>query len=344
MNLNLRNRILFFFFLLLTAFSGWQCSSIKTLSADPSAIPEAPDYSRYSSWAALPQTEDYADECPVPEMIDRQAKASADIFFIHPTTDFETDRWNTGLDDARINRKTDSQPVKYQASIFNGAGRIFAPRYRQMSYWGFFSEDTLAEEKALQLAYSDVRRAFQYYLEYYNDGRPVVIATHSQGSVHGIWLLKEFFDGTDLQDQLVAAYLVGWPIQPGTFEHIPEGDSATQTGCFLSWCSFRKGAIPDDPAYYRGAIVTNPLNWRSDGSFAGAENHKGMVLRKFDEVQSGLVGAQAHEGVLWVYPERIFPFIFLKNMHIADYNLFYQDVRANVEERVKAWEARNGGQ
>ena len=62
-------------------------------------------------------------------------------------------------------------------------------------------------EIARLLLDEDVKAAFQYYLEHYNNGRPIIIASHSQGTTHAKRLLKEFFDGTALQHQLVAAYL-----------------------------------------------------------------------------------------------------------------------------------------
>ena len=80
--------------------------------------------------------------------------------------------------------------------------------------------DTTSEKKALFLAYGDVKRAFKYYLENYNQGRPIIIASHSQGSFHSIKLIQEFFDGTPLQKQFVAGYLPGWPFTEATFSNI----------------------------------------------------------------------------------------------------------------------------
>jgi len=48
---------------------------------------------------------------------------------------------------------------------------------------------------AFELAYRDVKAAFLYYLEHNNSGRPIIIASHSQGSTHAKRLLKELFDG-----------------------------------------------------------------------------------------------------------------------------------------------------
>lgn len=36
-------------------------------------------------------------------------------------------------------------------------------------------------EGCLELAYEDIKCAFEYYMENYNDGRPIVVAGFSQG-------------------------------------------------------------------------------------------------------------------------------------------------------------------
>jgi alpha-beta hydrolase superfamily lysophospholipase len=62
----------------------------------------------------------------------------------------------------------------------------------------------------VDLAYADVKAAFQYYLAHYNEGRPIIIAGHSQGTAHATRLLHEFFEhDPKLRRQLVAAYLIG---------------------------------------------------------------------------------------------------------------------------------------
>ena len=53
---------------------------------------------------------------------------------------------------------------------------------------------TIHKQKKIDVAYADVKRAFDYYLENYNNGRPIIIAGHSQGSGHGMRILKEYFD------------------------------------------------------------------------------------------------------------------------------------------------------
>ena len=205
-----------------------------------SPIPPASDYADANNWAALPTKKDAADLVPKGSPFqDEQATAKADIFFIHPTilTYEPTNefKWNASFSDTYLNAKVDNSTILNQATIFNAAGRVYAPRYRQAHYHAFvtsFKEDKAA---ALDVAYSDVKKAFQYYLTHYNKGRPIIIASHSQGTIHATKLIKEFFDGKELQKQLVSAYIIGIATPKNIFTNIRPCESPTQTGCFIAY-------------------------------------------------------------------------------------------------------------
>ena len=300
-------------------------------------IGPGPDYESISAWSSLPEKEDFADLVPKGAEPEAQADASVDVFFIHPTTFNERTAWNANIQDRELNARTDEWAVKHQASIFNRSCRVYAPRYRQMCYGGFFSKDTLSTQQALDLAYSDVRRAFEWYLSSYNRGRPILIAGHSQGALHAQRLLKEFFDGKELSQQLVAAYIPGWPFTPSTFAALPVCDSPDQTGCVVGWCSWKEGVEPKTlHTYYQDAVVVNPLSWRTDNSQVLATDHLGYVGAKFKRVHPQKIDVQVHQGILWVSsPLPISP---IKNFHVGDFNLFWSDVRHNVATRVDAYE------
>ncbi len=303
--------------------------------------PAAPDYARLEYWAAHPDKADEADRVPDPSLRDRQAEAAVDVFFVHPTTYSGRARsWNADPDDAKLNRETDETTIRHQASIFNGAGRVFAPRYRQAHLRAFYTKDKRTAARALDLAYEDVRRAFQYYLDHYNEGRPIIIAAHSQGTRHAVRLLKEFFDGKPLGDRLVAAYLVGWPVRKAQYATIPPCATPDQTGCFVSWRSFRHGYVPKRYVHGDSIACINPLLWTPDETPAPARLNEGTVLRGFDRLWPGIADAQVHDGLLWVHKPR-FPgsaLLLTPNYHIADYNLFYVNVRKNAMLRAAHFE------
>ncbi len=296
-----------------------------------------PDYSLASHWSCLPEKADEADHAPDVASPDNQGEAMADVFFIHPTTFMEADSvWNASLADSALNLSTDERAIRHQASIFNRAGRVFAPRYRQMVYGGFVTTDEEAKRKALELAYSDVRAAFAYYLEHWNQGRPIIIAGHSQGALHGMLLLSEFFDGKPLQAQLVAAYLPGWPIAKDRYSQLKPCETPEETGCVASWCTFREGYEPPSlNSYYQNAIVVNPVNWTADGSPSDKAAHRGFLMGNYKTVKTQALVARQHEGILWVTSP--VPLVRIKNFHVGDFNLFWLDVRENAELRVNAF-------
>jgi hypothetical protein len=291
-------------------------------------------YDDLNNWAAHPQKWDPSDSIPEPLRKDTRDTA-ADVFFIHPTT-YTKDKkgWNADLSDAAINVKTDYSTILYQASVFNQHCRIFAPRYRQAHFSAFFT-DAIEAQAAFDTAYADVRTAFLYYLEHYNIDRPIIIAGHSQGAKMAAMLLKEFFDGES--PQLVAAYVFGWPVPKNYFEKLPVCDSPGQTGCFITWRTYRRGYVPEyikqeNPRSY----VVNPLNWKTDSTYAFKQLNKGSVLRSFNKVIRRTTDAQIHDDVLWVNKPK-FPgavFFTTNNYHIGDVNLFYVNIRENVELRI----------
>jgi hypothetical protein len=301
-----------------------------------------PDYSDLNYWAASPFKYDPSDNVPK-DLRDQQKDSLADVFFIYPTsyTDREMpDGWNADIDDAAVNKKTDDASILYQASVFNKYCRVFAPRYRQANLFAFYTKNKDSANDALNLAYEDVRNAFEYYLKNYNHGRPIIIASHSQGTWHAGKLLKEFFEGKPLEKQLVCAYIIGLPVFTNYFSQLKPCEDSTATGCFVSWRTFQEGYIaPYIEKETLKAYVINPLTWTMDTTLAPAYLNKGGVLRNFNKVIPGLVHAQIHGNVLWVNKPKFLGSIFIKtkNFHIADYNLFYENIRENVGTRIRAF-------
>jgi Protein of unknown function (DUF3089) len=324
--------------------------------------PLAPDYSLSASWGALPDREDAADVVPNGDVQDRQASAEVDVFFVHPTTFFGTAGWNQALDDTSTNQLTDTFVLRGQASVFNGCCRIYAPRYRQATIYSFM-DNSGSGKAALQLAYEDVERAFDYFIEHYNQGRPFILAAHSQGSVHVRTLLERRITGTPLRERLVAAYPIGFGIDreemAKSVPDVPVCESAEQIGCVVTWNAVGPHAQPwGDP---RKNICVNPLTWHADGAAAQASLNLGGVtypgtfegtladvkgvpqdfIAAKPVLETGVADAQCVDGMLLVkeihsknYAARP---MGRDNYHIYDYNLFHMNLRKNVEERVAAY-------
>ena len=327
-----------------------QCTSNGYMKLQPQYETEKmdliPDYSQLQYWAAHPDKKDPSDSLPKPIYKDYQPSDKADVFFVHPTSYLDTNKptgWNASFADVKLNLYTDYTSILNQASIFNQAGRIYAPRYRQAhikSYSPINYADTLKALAAFELAYQDVKAAFEYYLAHYNNGRPIIIASHSQGSTHSKRLLKEFFDDKPLAKKLVAAYVVGMAIDPGDYVQLKACETPEATGCICAWRTYQEGYIPDFVVKEKfNSIVTNPLSWSKNDPSVDRKLNKGAVLYQFNKITPKVADAINHDGILWTKkPHFLGSFLFkTSNYHIADYNFYYLSVRQNAVDRVNSY-------
>ena len=252
---------------------------------------------------------------------------------------------NADINDSALNHKTDITTILYQATVFNGSCRVFAPRYRQAHLRAYFQQKSEESTKAFDLAYEDLRTAFQFYLNHWNRGRPIIIAAHSQGSMHAVRLLQEFFDGKPLQKQLVCAYVVGWQIKKDDFKYLLFGNSPLQTGCVVGWRTYKNDN--EDFLIKRengNSLCVNPITWATDNNWTSTEMHKGAVGKDFNKLVPKKISVEVAPGIniLWVripdeMDQRSGMASRFGNFHIADYNLFWMDIRENVKERISAY-------
>ena len=330
---------------------------------DRQTPPPAPDYAQAASWAALPGTPNATDATPAGVARADPAAAQVDVFFIYPTSFFSNDRWNAPLDDKTTNDRTDDQSLRNQASAFNGCCRIYAPRYRQMTLGGFLqlSPDSV---KAMDLAYSDVKRAFEYYLAHDNRGRPFIVASHSQGSHHATRLIAETIDGTPLMKQFVAAYVIGNWLPESWFAKMKDVRPcrrADDTACVVTWSTLLEGAdaqrqrdgfvkrsgLPEAIAHQPFAC-TNPLTWTTASTPAPASDDIGGWIygNGGNPPAPHLVSARCDDGALFIsdpgpdYRAGVLPG---GNYHDYDYQLAYMNIRANAQARADAFLAAHPG-
>ena len=307
----------------------------------------SPDYSNLWYWAAHPWKKDPSDSVPKP-LQSVHVDTSVDVFFLHPTTltakELRGQIWSADINDASLNSKTDYTTILYQASVFNRSARVFAPRYRQAHIYSFYETNNVESAKALELAYADIKTAFEYYLKNYNNGRPIIIAGHSQGTYHSGRLLKEYFENNPLQKQLVCAYIIGLAVPKNYFSVLQPCTDSSSTGCFVTWRTYREGFLPEyvkqesEPSW-----VINPLTWNMDTIAANRKTNKGALLYKFNKLYTHTNGAKINNGVLWINKPK-FPGSFLltaKNYHVGDINLFYKNLQVNIETRKRAYFLNN---
>jgi len=288
-------------------------------------IPLKPNYQNKSSWAVLPSD---------------TAEFEADVFYVYPTlaTSDKDLRWNIPITDSIQNSKIINTAVRFQASAWATSGKMYIPIYRQAHLRAYYKFEKGGKE-ALTLAYNDVKSAFKYYLKHYNNGRPIILASHSQGSTHTGLLLKDFFDDKPLQKQLVAAYIPGIGFKKDAFKTISLMTKPNETGGFLSWNTYKKNSLPKSyDKWYKGKVASNPITWDT-AKHTKKEDHKGFLYSN-GKLYKNALKIEVIDGMIWTtlpkFPHRLFA-IFKKNYHVGDINLFWTNIQQNSELRVKSW-------
>jgi Protein of unknown function (DUF3089) len=283
------------------------------------------------------------------------------VFFIHPTSYLNRSSWNAPLDnggDAEAERIARIY-LRGMASPFNAASEIWAPRYRQATMGAFLAESVEADQ-AIKAAYADVLEAYRYFLASVDPGTPIVLAGHSQGALHLKRLLAEEVRGSPVEDRLVAAYVIGWPV---SVQHdlpamgFPACAAANQAGCVISWVSFAEPAEPasllkiyasstalnGEKAGTSPILCTNPLTGQFGGTAPASANLGTLVPE--DSMEKGelvpaLVPAQCDKrGLLLIGPPPEMGSYVLpgNNYHVYDLPLFWANTKADVIRRAEAW-------
>jgi hypothetical protein len=317
----------------------------------------APDYAKPDAWLSRPGTANDPALWLPPGMKPAPA-GSAAIFFVPPTSYFDRSRWNAAYDD----KDADANAriiVSSQASAFAAAGRVWAPRYRQATAGAFLTNGADAD-RARNLAYGDVARAFDAFLAQIPADTPIILAGHSQGSFHLMRLMREKVAGTPLARRIVAAYAVGWPVSvradlPAL--GLPACTSPAQTGCVLSWQSFAEPADPGQlhtvydasigltgqPRRGTPALCVDPLT--GSGAPAAASANLGALVPDASyhsaTLTPGLIPARCGPDRLLLIgpPPDGFGVAVLpgNNFHAFDYALFWANIRADAARRLAAF-------
>lgn len=298
-------------------------------------------YSLESNWAYLEKDKEEKD---------------ADCFFLTQLSYFG-DKYNMSLDDEEA-KKDFLSSINMEKGIYDDNCRFFAPYYSQISDKSY-KLDISSREKYLRIAYQDVKEAFLYYLENYNNGRPIVLAGFSQGADMSYRLLKDVFSDEKINKLLVASYSIGWTITYDELDmnpHMKFAKGELDTGCIISFeCEAeditKSFVIPEDVK----ALSINPLNWKTTSEKASKDLNKGYVLVSRSDSENinneiaNLCGCYIdnQRGALKVtdikaqdYPPKIDLFSE-GEYHIYDCMFFYRNLEENVQKRIESYKNAN---
>lgn len=262
---------------------------VTAVIAAPAAAqptPAAPDYSKAASWLCAPGRADicarplpttalnpngYGANGPSPVAKD----PPVDCFYVYPTV--SRDR---GMNSDLVPDSAERWAVESQFARFAGVCRTFAPLYRQLTLAAVAASAVGTDIAAPgALAYRDVAAAWRRYLTVHNEGRPFVLIGHSQGSAMLQELIRREIEGKPVARQMLRAVIPGFnTLVPqgrrvgGTFRSTPLCASPAETGCVMTWVSFRENNAPPEGAMFGMAAqpgmtvgCTNPARPGSTG-------------------------------------------------------------------------------
>ncbi len=237
----------------------WKLSLLVALAALPS-LAQPNNYADAKSWLCRPRQHDACDVDLTTTVIAPGGKLSretwtansnapVDCFYVYPTVSTDpTPNSDMIADEAERN------VISQQFARFASKCRPYAPMYRQITLAGLrplLASGGAATAFEHGLQYDDVRDAWNYYLEHDNRGRGFVLIGHSQGAFILAALIRNEIDGKPIASRMVSAILLGTTLAVprgkevgGTFKHVRLCRSASQTGCVITYASFRSTVPP----------------------------------------------------------------------------------------------------
>jgi len=299
-------------------------------------IPDVTDYADPRHWLSLPA----------------HSSKRVDVFYIYPTA-------YQKADPAESNYCTIDNPSMLhgaagafsgQATAFDTAGNVYAPYYRQVdAVYALALPENQRREALKKVPVEDVIASFEYFIKNLNNGRPFILAGHSQGANILLFLLSEYMAANpEICQRMVAAYVIGYPVTESFIasnNHLKFAEGPDDTGVIISYNT-------QSPKVAKGmnliiadtiGLVINPINWKRDETSAPATESLGSFMpeanylyvkvpayadARIDLKKGVLICSSVDENAL------IFPKLGLGVYHVWDYSLYYYNLRENAERRV----------
>lgn len=314
-------------------------------SAENNSAGAAPDYSRTSCWYRI-----------------SEITKDIDTFFVYPTEYLGTndgDPEYASLDDPEVMDGVENLDYKYMASAYEDSTNLFMPYYRQAGFRheGDCWKKTGDIRTALSgIPYDDITAALDYYFENYNNGRPFILAAHSQGSAICTLVLEKYFrEHADYYERMVAAYIIGFSVTKEELEanpHLKFAAGESDAGVIVSWNTEGPRNVAENApnaATLPNAVCINPLNWKLDDTYAPASENLGSLVpdEKTGETKIGDLGADAQvvlsRGVVVTNarfePMEMTDIFGPQSFHNGDYIFYYNNIRDNVAKRIVTYQA-----
>jgi hypothetical protein len=312
------------------------CSILIIGLALASCVGKTTDYAKAEHWLALPA----------------KADKPVDIFYLYPTVWSKINKNDPNICEVNYPAMVKNAKIAFaiQATVFETVGNIYAPYYRQAdaSILSLPMEEQVKLEAGIPAG--DVIAAFDYYIKHYNNGRPYILAGHSQGSDMLTFLLSDYMKkNPKVYSKMIVAYVIGYSITKDYLvknPHLKFAEGPNDTGVIVSYNTEAPDFKGSNPVLLPGAIAINPITWTRDGTLATAKQNLGSLLPnkkgKFVLVRNyadarvdkdrGVVVCSTADGDKFSGHNTT----FAKGVfHSCDYPFYYYDIRENAANRTK---------
>lgn len=279
-----------------------------------------------------------------------------DVFYLYPTAWQKVQDSDPNICDIDNPSMLAGSAAAFErsATAFETFANIYAPYYRQADA-AYALTLPLPEHDALiaGIPTTDAVAAFDYYIKHYNDGRPFILAGHSQGSNVLINLLTGYLkDHPEVYQRMIAAYVIGYPVTAQTIAenpHLKFAEGPDDTGVIISYNTQAPDVAPGVNPVLSGltGLVINPITWTRTETPATTDEGLGSIMpdpatlkfgpvpqyadARVDIAHGVLIATTADEDVLYELTQHGFP---RGVYHSFDYPFYYFNIRANAQNRV----------
>jgi Protein of unknown function (DUF3089) len=335
--MNTKNKIRIFPMIALAFVSTFYCSCTKDDTPQP--VDLATDYSLAEHWLSAPAQE-----------------MAVDVFYLYPTCWHKINSADPNICNIDNPSMLAGALPAYlrQATAFESFANVFAPYYRQADATYALTLSLAQREEVIgNIPTLDAVAAFDYYIHHFNQGRPFILAGHSQGSDVLIHLLSGYMkENPAVYKRMIAAYVIGYPVTQAYLTnnpHLKFAEGPDDTGVIISYNTQSPSVVaPNNPVVSNVVgLVINPISWTRTEAVATTAIGLGSIMPdsvtlKFEpvpqyadakvDIKNGvLISTTADANDLYKYTKSFGMGVY----HNFDYPFYYFNIQANAANRAK---------
>ncbi len=285
----------------------------------------------------VPVEPDYTDPMMWHVIKNDAEGTGADVFYIPSTWEFD---WTTPdgaichyADPSRADHRADmSIEIEGVAEYMADGNDFYSPFYRHITLdsWATLNEDTISR-RYHDVAFQDVKAAFDLYMREHNKGRPFILAGFSQGGKSVVELLKTLDE--DTRKRMVAAYVMGYKVTPDDVAAYPFIKAATDsidTGSVICYNSVSDVKYTKPVVAAPNLMCINPVNWKTDATPAVLDDTITVTL----DPHAKVLVVEGYDGSAL---PNILDILNTGDYHGAEPWLYSECLRKNFRQRINAF-------